>query len=108
MEGRTDSYVALIDGAHGAYGVAFPDCPGCTAMGKTVDEALAQAGAALAEWIADELSAGRGLPAPHTIEALRDDPDIAAALATGGILTIISDISPLPHSGMPRRGASTP
>jgi len=33
-------YVVLIDQAEdGAYGVVFPDLPGCTAMGDTVEEA---------------------------------------------------------------------
>jgi len=33
-------YTALIDGEAGAYGVSFPDLPGCVAMGRTVDEAV--------------------------------------------------------------------
>src|SRR5258705_8927480 len=35
---ETTRYVALIDGKPGAYGVIFPDLPGCTAMGKTIDK----------------------------------------------------------------------
>ena len=34
-------YIALVDGKKGAYGVVVPDLPGCYAMGKTIDEALA-------------------------------------------------------------------
>lgn len=33
-------WTVLIDGETGAYGVVFPDLPGCTALGTTVDEAL--------------------------------------------------------------------
>ena len=36
-------YPALIDGEAGAYGVVFPDLPGCVAMGSTIDEALGNA-----------------------------------------------------------------
>ena len=69
-------YIALIDGKPGAYGVVFPDAPGCAAMGKTIDEALAHArkrqqfGKAIGEFqlvqamIADskvEISAARAL-----------------------------------------------
>ena len=36
-------YAVLIDGGPGAYGVAFPDLPGCTAMGDTIDAALIDA-----------------------------------------------------------------
>ena len=43
-------YPALIDGKMGAYGVAFPDLPGVVAMGKTVDEAMANAEEALRDY----------------------------------------------------------
>ena len=36
-------YPALLDGEEGAYGVVFPDLPGCVAMGHTVSEALLHA-----------------------------------------------------------------
>ena len=44
-----DRYFALLDGGPGAYGVAFPDCPGCTAMGASENEAYANAVAALGD-----------------------------------------------------------
>ena len=37
------SFTALIDGRTGAYGVYFPDLPGCTAMGATLEEAVVNA-----------------------------------------------------------------
>ena len=43
-------YVALVDGEAGAHGVVFPDLPGCAAMGKTLDEAVANAADALRGW----------------------------------------------------------
>ncbi len=82
-------YVALVDGEQGAYGVAFPDCPGCVAMGATLEEALVNAGAALAEWIGDEAAAGRTAPAPRAIEAARADPDVAAAVAADAVMVIV-------------------
>ena len=81
-------YVALIDGKRGAYGVVFPDRPGCTAMGRSVDEAIRNAGEALAEWVGDERAAGRAIPAPRSVEAARGDPDIAEALADGAVLAL--------------------
>jgi predicted RNase H-like HicB family nuclease len=81
-------HFALLDGALGAYGVAFPDCPGCTAMGADEDEAYANAVAALGEWIHDA-SAVREAPAPRTIEALRRDPDVSAALAEGAVFLAV-------------------
>jgi predicted RNase H-like HicB family nuclease len=36
-------YIAILDGAQGAFGVSFPDCPGCVAMGELQNEAYANA-----------------------------------------------------------------
>ena len=81
-------YFALLDGAPGAYGIAFPDCPGCTAMGVDENEAYANALAALGEWIHDAMATGE-FPEPLTIEALRRDPDVVAALAEGAVFVAV-------------------
>jgi predicted RNase H-like HicB family nuclease len=51
------------DGEYQAY---FPDAPGCTAAGATEEEVMDNAVEALAEWVADERSAGRAIPKPRT------------------------------------------
>jgi predicted RNase H-like HicB family nuclease len=79
-------YVALVDGKPGAYGVVFPDCPGCTAMGDTVEEALSNAIEALADWAEDT----DPMPAPRSIAKLRKDPEVKAALAAGDALALVS------------------
>lgn len=82
-------YIALIDGKAGAYGVVFPDCPGCTAMGKTMDEALAHAADALRDWVEVTEESGGKIPRPRSLEALRRDPDVKAALKDGaGLATV--------------------
>ena len=82
-------YVALIDGEAGAYGVVFPDAPGCTAMGASQDEALNDAADALAEWIADELADGRPAPEPRSAEVLLKERDVAAAIKSGAVLASV-------------------
>jgi predicted RNase H-like HicB family nuclease len=82
-------YVGLIDGERGAYGVAFPDCPGCTAMGATVEEALHNSVDALAEWVADELAESREPPVARGVDAVRADPEVSAALAEGAALVVV-------------------
>ncbi len=82
-------YIALIDGEAGAYGASFPDAPGATAMGATIDDVFRLAGEALAEWTADELAAGRDLPRARSVEELRSDAETAEALASGAILTVV-------------------
>ena len=59
---NVNGYIALIDGKPGAYGVVFPDLPGCTAMGETVDVALANAAAALRDWTEVMNETGRKVP----------------------------------------------
>ena len=90
-------FFALLDGGPGAYGVAFPDCPGCTAMGVDENEAYANAIAALDEWMRDAQAAGRS-PVARGIEALRRDPDVNAAVAEGAIFLRIPYVN---ESGRP-------
>jgi predicted RNase H-like HicB family nuclease len=77
-------FFALLDGAPGAYGVSFPDCPGCTAMGANEGEAYENAVEALDEWVRDARAAGV-TPTARPLEALRVDPEVIAALAEGAI-----------------------
>jgi predicted RNase H-like HicB family nuclease len=79
-------YVVLIDGKRGAYGVVFPDLPGCTAMGRTIDEALRDAASAAGEWAQ---AVGKRLPRPRSIESLHDDPETKRALAHGAVLAVV-------------------
>ena len=59
---NTTRYGVLIDGRRGGYGVVFPDLPGCTAMGRTLDEALQHAMEAAGEW-AQAVPAAAAAPA---------------------------------------------
>lgn len=81
--------IAVMDRSEdGLFGVAFPDAPGCVAMGATEDEAIANATDALAEWAADMRSVGRSMAA-RGVEAVLTDPDVREAMATGGVLVSI-------------------
>jgi predicted RNase H-like HicB family nuclease len=82
-------YGALVDGKRGAYGVVIPDLPGCTAMGKTIDEALANAATAASAWAEVARADGFKVPKPRAIEALRSDPEIAAEIKAGAALSIV-------------------
>ena len=82
-------YVALVDGRAGAYGVTVPDLPGCTSGGSTTDEALRNAVEAIRLWAEDAIADGEELPSPRSAEALRADPEVAAAIAAGAALAIV-------------------
>ena len=78
-------YAVLIDGKPGAYGVTFPNLPGCVAMGKTVDDALANACLVLHDWFDLSEEHGEPVPDPRPLEALRRDPDVVSALSGGAV-----------------------
>jgi predicted RNase H-like HicB family nuclease len=85
----TTRYGAIVDGKRGAYGVIVPDLPGCTAMGKTIDEALVNAVSAATAWARVARADGIQIPKPRPIEMLRSDPEVVAEIAQGGTLAIV-------------------
>ena len=69
-----------------SYGVSFPDVPGCISAGDTFEEAVANAGEALAGHLALMRADGDAVPTPRSFEELRRDPsfvdDAADAIVT--------------------------
>ncbi len=63
--------------------------PGCTSAGSTTDEALRKAVEAVRLWVEDAIDDGEVLPPPRSVETLRADPEIAAALSEGAALAIV-------------------
>ena len=63
-------YQALLDGENGAYGVTFPQLPGCVAMGATKEEALHNAAEALIAWITCHVENGWPYTHPADTHAL--------------------------------------
>ncbi len=82
-------YGAILDGKRGAYGIVIPDLPGCTAMGKTIDEALTNAASAAVAWAQVARAEGVAIPKPRAIEVLRNDPEVNAEIVAGGTLVIV-------------------
>lgn len=58
-----------------AFGVVFPDLPGCFSAGDTLDEAISSAEEAAAAWIDATLDAGDAVPSPSTLDAIQSNPD---------------------------------
>ena len=83
-------YTALIDGEAGAYGVTFPDLPGCVAMGRTVDGAMLGAAEALREFDADTTANGHAIAVPKSTEQLLGEPDVVEALRDGARLASVA------------------
>jgi predicted RNase H-like HicB family nuclease len=60
-----------------AFGVVFPDLPGCFSAGDTLDEAMEAAEEAAAAWLDATLDAGGPIPTASSLEAVRADPRFA-------------------------------
>ncbi|MBA3811927.1 MAG: type II toxin-antitoxin system HicB family antitoxin [Caulobacteraceae bacterium] len=91
-------YFAVIEGESGAYGVSFPDLPGCVAMGRTVEAVLLEAAEALREFDADAMAAGSALPAPRAAGQLLEDAEVDAALRGGASLASVPLVRAAGHS----------
>ena len=72
-------YPAIIERGREGFGVFFPDLPGCTSAGGTVQEAALGAEEALQGHVEVALEHGEALPAPSEIDALAVDPDVDEA-----------------------------
>jgi predicted RNase H-like HicB family nuclease len=82
-------YIALVHKDEGtSYGVSFPDVPGCISAGDTLEEAVANAGEALAGHLALMRHDGDAIPPPRSFEALRQDPEFVADAAEA-IVTVV-------------------
>lgn len=80
-------YVAVIDkDADSAYGVRFPDLPGCFSAADTFDEIVPNAIEALALFFED-----RDIVPARGIEAVREE--VTEDLAAGAVLLLIPHIS---------------
>lgn len=69
--------VALVHGKPGAYGISFPDFPGCIAGGGTVDEALRRGRDALDFHVEGMTEVGEILPKIRDIAEIKADPEYA-------------------------------
>ena len=72
-------YPAIVEGdAETGYSVFFPDLPGCTSGGDTLQEAALNAEEGLAAHIALMLNAGEPVPAPSNLDDLPRpiEPDV--------------------------------
>ena len=78
-------YIALVHKDDGsAYGVQFPDVPGCYSAADDIADLVPNAVEALSLYAEDTK-----LPAPRDIDQVRTDPAVARELAAGAFLAAI-------------------
>ncbi|WP_188762756.1 type II toxin-antitoxin system HicB family antitoxin [Sandarakinorhabdus glacialis] len=66
-------FAAIIERASDGFSVYFPDLPGCTSAGDTVQAAAANAGDALAFHLAGMTEDGDTVPEPTPLDAIERD-----------------------------------
>jgi predicted RNase H-like HicB family nuclease len=81
-------YFGLLDGKPGGYGIVFPDLPGCTAMGDTVEEARINAIEAVADWVM-EMGGAEASPQPSSLDAVLKSAKGRRAIAEGASLITV-------------------
>ncbi len=79
-------YIAVVHkDAGSAYGIAFPDLPGCFSAADVETDIIPNAMEALELWFEDAATR----PDPTGIEQLRSEADVAADLAAGAYLIAV-------------------
>lgn len=76
---RTVYYPAIVEKAAEGYSVFFPDLPGCTSAGATLQEAARNAEQALAGHLLVSEQHGDPIPDPSDLDAIERDPEIEEA-----------------------------
>jgi len=85
----TRSYVALIHGEPGSYGISFPDVPGCISAGASLEETLANGAEALAFHFEGMAEDGDAPPTPRSLDAIRSDPEFAFEISEPHIVALV-------------------
>ena len=69
-------YTAIIEKASGGYGVFFPDLPGCTSFGKSIEEAASNAYVAAQAHAAISEEHGEEVPLPRAPDRIDREPGV--------------------------------
>lgn len=72
-------YPAIVERAGTGYSVFFPDLPGCTSAGRTIQEAARNAEEALAGHLIVSAEHGDAITDPSELDAIERDPEVDEA-----------------------------
>ena len=72
-------YPAIVEHGPDGFCVFFPDLPGCTSAGATIQEAAVNAEEALQAHIDLTVEHGEAIPAPSALDRIVADPDVIEA-----------------------------
>lgn len=69
-------FPAIVEKAEEGFGAFFPDLPGCTSGGDTIEQAAANAEEALALHLAGMAEDRETIPAPTPFDRIERDPEV--------------------------------
>jgi predicted RNase H-like HicB family nuclease len=97
-------YVALVHKERGSScGVSFPDFPGCIAVADSYEAAVEQAAEALAFHAEGMLQDGEGIPAPRSLEQIREAGSDSVDFKNAIVALISAEATPAGRSPAARR-----
>ncbi|HEY5226616.1 MAG TPA: type II toxin-antitoxin system HicB family antitoxin [Methylovirgula sp.] len=76
-----------------AYGLTFPDAPGCFSAADEIDELFARAAEALTLWTEAMVADHQTIPAPRELSQLKRDPEWADCFTDAALVIAV----PAPH-----------
>lgn len=89
-------YIAIVHKDPGsAYGLTFPDAPGCFSAADDMDDLFANASEALTLWIDAMTTDRRAIPTPRDLSELKRDPEWAESFADADLVIAV----PAPADG---------
>jgi predicted RNase H-like HicB family nuclease len=95
-------YIGIVHKDQGsAYGITFPDAPGCFSAADEMDDLFAMAQEAIATWADAMLEDRFVIPPARDLSEIRADPKWVESLATSAFLIAV----PPPQRGAQRQAA---
>lgn len=89
-------YIAIVHkDPESAYGLSFPDAPGCFSGADDMDDLFVKATEALALWTEAMIEDRRSIPAPRDLSELKRDPEWAESFADAALVIAV----PAPDHG---------
>ncbi len=82
-------YIGIVDRGGEGWGVTFPDLPGCTSGGRTMDDLFAMSVEAIGLWADVHLAEAHSLPHPRAMDELLADAEVRETIEAIGPVSFI-------------------
>lgn len=83
-------YIGIVhQDERSAYGITFPDAPGCFSASDTLDEIFAKAEEALGLWIGTMMAERLATPQPRDLSDLKGDPAWTTSFADAALVIAV-------------------